>query len=261
MRKEKNIFTSPARPWQLRWWREDSERWRWGGTIVIVLMLMGAFAYQNPDIWKRPPLPQADEGGGAQIAENAAPVDISSGVPAIPEPPEQAIPEALPSALVPQGLDAEDLEPQGMESLEAAAPVDEIVAVSAPPASWQQPAFGEWTRGYGYALDPTYGDYRFHHGRDMELDADAPIFAAAAGRVLLSATDPVWGGVVVVEHGGGWQTIYKCLRPEVVPGTELAPGEQIGVALSTTPAEKAQPTHLHFEIFRDGEGQNPEQWL
>lgn len=263
MRKEKNIFATPARPWQLRWWQENSERWRWAGTIAIAVMLIGAFAYQNPDIWNPAPVELAEQGGAPQIAQSEAPAVINDIAPEIPEPPEdEKDAGAAPAAVaLPSETEAEDTEPQGMQELEASTLKDEVVAVSAPPASWLQPAFGVWARVYGYALDPTYGDYRFHHGRDMELDAGAAVFAVAAGRVLLAAEDPVWGGVVVVEHGGGWRSVYKCVKPQVQPGAELAAGDQLGVALAFVPAELAQATHVHFELELDGKSQNPEQWL
>lgn len=273
MRKKNDIFTPPAKPWQPRWWRENPERWRWAGTITLVIMLMGAFAYQNPDIWRNTVPPQLAEAEAEQGSGDNPPVQDTDA--ALPEP--QATPSATPpiaaqaqpdteqetaeqattTAAPPQATDAEDAEPDGMQKLEAAA----AVAVSTPPASWQQPGYGVWVRDYGYALDPTQGDYRFHHGCDLELSVGSPVFAAASGKVLLAGEDAAWGGVVIVEHGGGWRSIYKGVKPEVSAGTALVAGEQLGLVLASPPAEQAQASHLHFEMELDGQKQNPAQWL
>lgn len=243
----------PARPWQARWWREDKERWRWAGTIAIVFALMGAFAYRNPQVWQPDTLPQIAEGDTAAQPESTRSADLLLEY--IPESPhEEKILEAAepPPA---EELPATEVKP------EPEGPEDEVVAVSAPPTTWQRPAGGSWTRGYGYGLDPTLGDYRFHNGCDMEMPDGSPVFAVAAGLVVHAADDAAWGGLVIIEHGGGWRSVYKCIHPAVQAGLEVFAGEPIGTVLPSPPTELAQPSHVHFEMEIDSKRQDPGQWI
>lgn len=256
MRKEDQI---PARPWQARWWREDAERWRWAGTILIVFVLMGVFAYRNPEVWHHDaPLTEAASQQTADEANQPTTLSLSAEIPEPPTPEDTTVQENLPaSATAP----AQQVSPASTVAPEPEGPEDEVVAVSAPPSTWQPPASGSWTRGYGYGLDPTLGDYRFHSGCDMDLAEGSPVFAAASGRVIQAADDAAWGGLVVIEHGGGWRSVYKCIRPSVKAGTDIFAGEPVGTVLASPPAELAESSHLHFEMALDNDGQDPQQWL
>jgi murein DD-endopeptidase MepM/ murein hydrolase activator NlpD len=72
------------------------------------------------------------------------------------------------------------------------------------------------------------------------------VLAARAGRVVAIQEDPALGLMLVVEHEGGWRTIYGHLskvfaelNQRVLSGTIIAAVGSTG--LSTGP-------HLHFEI-------------
>ncbi len=138
----------------------------------------------------------------------------------------------------------------------------QVIAVESQPPLWQMPANGQLSRAFGYGLDPTHDDYRFHNGFDLELAVGSPVFAAAGGKVLeVEADDLAFGGIITIEHSNGWYTIYKCLEPAVNVGQALNAGDQIGTIVNSPPAEAAQSSHLHFEMILDGKYQDPQLWL
>lgn len=123
------------------------------------------------------------------------------------------------------------------------------------------PLNGSIGRAYGYGYDPTYNDYRFHHGVDLTAEPGTPVYAAAAGEVVISRDDSSWGGIVTIEHAGGWQSVYRCLTPSVGVGDQVSAGEVIGNLMEKALTESGQETHLHFELYLDDEEQDPAAWL
>lgn len=135
------------------------------------------------------------------------------------------------------------------------------VEAGAAPSSWLMPLSGEIGRKHGFGYDSTYNDYRFHHGIDIMAEPGSPVYAAATGTVTLARQDPYWGGVVMLEHGGEWQSIYRCLEPAVSIGTEIAAGELLGYILESSTNEAGQEAHLHFELYLVGDEMDPAEWL
>ena len=259
--KHDKIFRPSARPWQLRWWRENPERWRWAGTFAVIFALMGIFAQQNPGIWQ----------------QDTAPVDYSE-LPITNWDPPPALADLWEGIPLPDDLlylNADDAagftiadlqddvlvpdqdQDSGLDLEEA-----EAVPVAAAPQSWLMPISGSWSRDFGHGADPTLGGFRFHSGVDIEAEGGAPVFAAAEGTIIMAQEDAFWGGIIIIEHGGNWRTTYKAIQPTAEVGTIVSAGEQIGTVLEVSPpAEAAQPPHLHFEIELDGQLQNPRDWL
>ena len=129
------------------------------------------------------------------------------------------------------------------------------------PESWQRPIAGKNGRGCGYGYDDTFGDYRYHHGLDITAEPGTPVYAAAAGTVTVCRNDDQWGGIVTVEHGGGWQSVYRCLEPRTQSGEKIQEGALLGHILEAAPKESAQEAHLHFEMYLDGEEMEPADYI
>lgn len=93
-----------------------------------------------------------------------------------------------------------------------------------------------------------------HNGVDLTAARGTPVHAPAAGTVQVAtehyATQPSYGTVIVLDHGGGWQSVYAHLDAlDVQPGDSVAAGERIGRVGSTG---KATGPHVHVELHRDG---------
>lgn len=113
----------------------------------------------------------------------------------------------------------------------------------------------------GYFMRPIKAGRRSQgiHGRngvDLADKIGTPIYAAAAGTVLVSKTggwNGGYGNYIVIAHGNGTQTLYAHNSQNfVVPGQTVEKGENIALMGSTG---NSTGSHVHFEIR--GGGRNP----
>ena len=235
--KKKNL-----RPRQAAWWYGDGERWRWVATAAVIMLLVGVFTYQNPQLWQEEQLLSAEEQVvPQQLAEVLLPAPIAEA-------------EPQPQTVTPRPQTQVDVPPLYVEQLA------EAVAVGSAPESWLKPLSGSMQRSYGFGYDQTCADYRFHSGVDYAAVVGEKVQAMAAGTVVSVTEDALWGGVVVVEHGGGWLSIYKGLVVQVKQGAQLEAGDIVGAVMEFA-AESAQNSHLHLEMYLDGECVDPKAWL
>ena len=102
----------------------------------------------------------------------------------------------------------------------------------------------------------TMADWRVHTGADFAGDEGQEIKVIADGTVESFETDPLWGGVLVIDHGVGVKSRYCGISPSVKVGDTVEIGETIG-KLAEVPCESAQPPHLHLEILVDGQPVDP----
>ena len=95
----------------------------------------------------------------------------------------------------------------------------------------------------------------WHSGVDLAAPTGSPVVATAAGiaHVIDSATG--FGVHVVIDHGGGLQSLYGHLSAvDVVDGQPVSGGQLIGAVGSTG---NSTGSHLHFEIDRNGIAEDP----
>lgn len=90
-----------------------------------------------------------------------------------------------------------------------------------------------------------------HHAIDIASPIGTPIYAAAAGEVIIAGFTeyPGYGRMIVIRHANGYQTVYGHLSASYVHvGEHVAKGESIGRMGSTG---RSTGSHLHFEIAKD----------
>ena len=115
------------------------------------------------------------------------------------------------------------------------------------------PVSGPVTSGFGYRWG------RLHAGIDISCGIGTPVHAAKAGTVIFSGQMSGYGNVEVVDHGGGFSTLYAHLsRLGASEGTQVGQGQVI--AYSGNTGHSTGP-HLHFETRVGGNPQNPRQYL
>lgn len=112
------------------------------------------------------------------------------------------------------------------------------------PTSWPLTAPGSVTQVY------EEGGAGEHPGLDIAIPTDSYVRAAGAGRVLRMGEDPVYGLFVVLEHGGGYQTIYAHASMVLVERGQAVRREEV-IALSGSTG-RSTAAHLHFEILLNG---------
>ncbi len=117
------------------------------------------------------------------------------------------------------------------------------------------PVNGVLSKGHDASLQVysnTMKDYRVHLGVDIVTEANAPVYAAADGKISKIWEDTLMGYCVAIKHSGDCYTIYKNLS-ETVPegiseGVSVRAGQLIGSVGESAMIEIAEEPHLHFEM-------------
>lgn len=100
---------------------------------------------------------------------------------------------------------------------------------------------------------------RLHAGIDIDSGAGAPIRAARAGTVILAGDNGGYGNCVIIDHGGGFTTLYAHQSRIVVrSGQSVSRGEIIGYVGATG---NVTGPHLHFETRVGGNPEDPQRYL
>ncbi|MBT2498540.1 M23 family metallopeptidase [Agromyces sp. ISL-38] len=123
------------------------------------------------------------------------------------------------------------------------------------------------TDSFGWRTDPVTGARAFHAGSDLAAPAGTPILAVADGRVVFAGPRGTYGGLIVLEHTVGGQTVASYYAHmydagiHVSVGDSVAAGQHIGDVGS---AGKSTGPHLHLEIHpggQDAPAVNALDWL
>jgi murein DD-endopeptidase MepM/ murein hydrolase activator NlpD len=100
---------------------------------------------------------------------------------------------------------------------------------------------------------------QFHHGTDISCALNQPVVASKGGRVILSGSDADYGNLIVIQHAGGWSTLYAHLNKRLIPtGRNVAARTRIGLCGMTG---HASGVHLHFEVRHLGSFYDPLKYL
>lgn len=112
-----------------------------------------------------------------------------------------------------------------------------------------------FTSFFGYRRDPKTARVKFHTGVDLGGSRGDLVSSAAVGRVVHAGYTGGYGNMVVVQHTGGYQTVYAHLSRIFVPlGVEVDGGSPIGQVGSSG---RSTGPHLHFEVRRGGVPTDP----
>ena len=112
----------------------------------------------------------------------------------------------------------------------------------------------------GLKHNPVYKVEMHHEGIDLIAPQGEPVYAVADGTVrdVLRSRKGL-GNIVEIDHGSGYVTRYALLGDiSVVRGRSVKRGQQVGtVGISAG----AFAPHLHYEVLRNGEIQDPVNYL
>ncbi len=105
--------------------------------------------------------------------------------------------------------------------------------------------------GFGWRSDPFTGRATFHKGIDLAAAYGTDVRAFGAGVVKSAAERSGYGLTVVVDHGGGRETLYAHLSAvTVAPGDAVEAGQPIARSGNSG---RATGAHLHFEAREFGQ--------
>jgi murein DD-endopeptidase MepM/ murein hydrolase activator NlpD len=122
------------------------------------------------------------------------------------------------------------------------------------------PVAGRLMGSFGDRTDPFSGEGAFHKGVDISAPSGTPVHSTASGIVVhADATLSGYGRLVIVDHGGTYQTYYAHLSSVYVRvGQEIRRGDLVGAVGSTG---RVTAPHLHYEVRIGGVPRNPRQFL
>lgn len=129
-----------------------------------------------------------------------------------------------------------------------------------------KPVEGEISKQYAkdnLLYSATLEEWTTHLGIDIKADKTSVVKASADGKVKSIKNDPRYGLSIIIEHQNGYETLYaNLLTSEFVEvGEEVKQGQSIGTVGNTATFEILDEPHLHFEITKDGEIIDPNEFI
>lgn len=110
---------------------------------------------------------------------------------------------------------------------------------------------------FGRRKHPVLGYTRQHKGIDFSAPVGTPIMAAGKGKVLKASYSKSFGYRVLLEHHGGYRTLYAHLKgfaKGIKAGARVKQGQIIGYLGNTG---MSTSRHLHYEVHKNGKAINP----
>jgi septal ring factor EnvC (AmiA/AmiB activator) len=137
------------------------------------------------------------------------------------------------------------------------APAPAVVHGDAGSLPW--PLDGEVLTRFGMQRHPQFGTMVFRRGIEISAHEGQPVYAVERGQVAYADWYKGYGKLVILDHGGGFYTLYGNLfKLDRVKGDYVAKGQELGLAGETGSLKGSK---LYFEIRRNGEAQDPLHWL
>lgn len=120
-----------------------------------------------------------------------------------------------------------------------------------------QPVEGSLAQGFGEHLHPRFRTKTLQSGLLIAASGGAAVAAVADGKVAFADHYQSYGPMVILDHGGGWFTLYTHLQGlQVAKGQVLKAGEAVGAVGDTVDGPR-----LGFEIRHQAQPQDPQKWL
>jgi murein DD-endopeptidase MepM/ murein hydrolase activator NlpD len=148
--------------------------------------------------------------------------------------------------LVPEPVMDEESSPSGFAS---------VVSVAGPARTafpLLTPVEGFVTQGF----DPS----RNHFGIDIAAQRGTPVYAPGDGVVMFAGWTYEDGNMLIIAHGGGYATVYKH-NQTLLKNTLNAVKRGEPIALLGSTGKTSAGHHLHFEVWRNGVPQDPNDFL
>jgi septal ring factor EnvC (AmiA/AmiB activator) len=121
------------------------------------------------------------------------------------------------------------------------------------------PVRGEVASKFGKVVHPVYKTVIMNNGIDISARKGTSVKSVAQGTVAHIGSMRGLGRLVIVDHNGGFLTIYAHLDEiNVAQDQNVSTGTEIGTVGETGTAGGAK---LHFEIRKAAESLDPEEWL
>jgi len=118
---------------------------------------------------------------------------------------------------------------------------------------WPVPGYTRISSGFGWRI--LNGERQYHKGIDIPCAKNHPIRAAKDGTVIRADFSSSYGNIVIIDHGGGYSTVYAHNNSlKVSYGQQVKQGQTIALAGTTG---WSYGVHCHFEVRINGVVQQP----
>lgn len=121
------------------------------------------------------------------------------------------------------------------------------------------PVEGKIIRGFGGIRDEKYATVISNPGIDVEANAGCSVRVTATGEVAYISWLRGYGSFIIIDHGGGYYSLYAHLDEILVEtGQIITAGEILGTVGETGILSESV---LHFELRKGKEQLDPSSWL
>lgn len=123
----------------------------------------------------------------------------------------------------------------------------------------KQPVSGRIIVDFGKNHDERFNTYTLSRGITIRSAEGTPVRSVCKGKVLYADWFRGYGRIIIIDHGGGYYTLYGHLSTiHVEVGQETDTDEVIGLAGDSGSLEGAA---LYFEIRQHGKPLDPKPWF
>lgn len=125
--------------------------------------------------------------------------------------------------------------------------------------SLKRPVSGKVVRSFGRNRTGRFNTYTLSNGVTIQSAEGTPIRSVYGGKVIFADWFSGYGRIIIVDHGGGYYTLYGHLSElKVAMGDEVEADTIIGLVGDSGSLEGPA---LYFEIRHHGKPVNPSPWF
>jgi septal ring factor EnvC (AmiA/AmiB activator) len=121
------------------------------------------------------------------------------------------------------------------------------------------PTHGIVEVGFGKVVNPRFNTVTVQKGIDVRAPEGREVASVGRGAVAFSGWLKGYGNLVIIDHGGGYHSLYAHLSSaQVDVGAAVEEGEILGLVGDTG---SLKGPYLYFEIRKGGQAIDPQPWL
>lgn len=112
-------------------------------------------------------------------------------------------------------------------------------------------------------FNSTLGAYMGHLAIDYKATGNDEVYCVYDGVVESVQTSYLTGTTITVNHGNGLKTVYNSVEADekLYEGKKVEKGEVLGKISANNLQEYKDGAHLHFEVIKNNEKIDPEEYL
>lgn len=121
------------------------------------------------------------------------------------------------------------------------------------------PVQGNVIKNYGNSIDDLTQIETFHNGIDIKGNSGDAVTASLDGKVIAIGFNSSYGNYIILEHQGGYRSLYAQLQDRAVQKNDKVLQGQM-IATVGTSGYTREP-HLHFSLFKGKKSIDPMDYL